>query len=236
MNTKTLLSAITLASFGLCAQASEMIVQWNFNTAGTAPQLKASYTYNGEQSPSFAGVGVTLATVSGVGSTDLEADNDALNTTSYAAQSTGNLTRGVELFVNTTGFENLVFSFDQRNSNTASAWTALLYTVDGENWITATTFQMTTGGSFVNNISYDFSGIAGVNDNANFGLQLLATFAPGTSSYAGTSGNYGASGTIRYDMVTLTGDVISAVPEPQTYALMLAGLGIVGASLRRRRA
>jgi hypothetical protein len=29
--------------------------------------------------------------------------------------------------------------------------------------------------------------------------------------------------------------VISSVPEPETYAMLLAGLGIVGAITRRRR-
>lgn len=38
--------------------------------------------------------------------------------------------------------------------------------------------------------------------------------------------NYGVSGTIT---------VISAVPEPETYAMLLAGLGLVGAMTRRRK-
>ena len=37
------------------------------------------------------------------------------------------------------------------------------------------------------------------------------------------------------DNVLVTGDVAQAIPEPETYALMLAGLGVVGAVARRRR-
>jgi len=37
------------------------------------------------------------------------------------------------------------------------------------------------------------------------------------------------------DNVLVTGDVAQVIPEPETYALMLAGLGVVGAVARRRR-
>ncbi len=45
---------------------------------------------------------------------------------------------------------------------------------------------------------------------------------------SGTSDSYGTS----LDNVSLT----SAVPEPETYAMMLAGLGLVGFAARRRKA
>jgi hypothetical protein len=32
------------------------------------------------------------------------------------------------------------------------------------------------------------------------------------------------------------GDVLAPIPEPETYALMLAGLALVGAAARRRKA
>lgn len=213
---------------------AELLVQWNFNTLANTSDIKASYTFNGEQAPSFVGLGgVALSLVSDLGSSDPEAGDKALNTTSYAAQGTGDLTRGIQVMVSTIGFENLVLSFDQRNSNTASAWTTLLYTLDGSTWLNAQSFQMTAGGSFVNNRSFDFSSISGANDNANFGIQLLASFAPSTSSFAGTAGAYGTAGTIRYDMLSFSGDVV-AVPEPQTVALLLSGLFVVVGVSRRR--
>lgn len=35
-------------------------------------------------------------------------------------------------------------------------------------------------------------------------------------------------------MAVRTGDVLTAVPEPETYLMLLTGLGLVGLTVRRR--
>ena len=198
---------------------------------------KATQTANGGVLSAVGAITFTSASGSGTG--------NALNTASYAAQGTGNLTRGVQFMVDTSGYTGVKLTFDQRDSNTASAWTKLFYTLDGSTWIDANaSFQMPTGNagtSFATGLTYNFSsnGITGANDNANFGIQLLSSFAPGTSAYvaAGAGQSYGTGGTIRYDNVLFSGTAIGEtlpVPEPESCALMLAGLAVVCLVARRR--
>jgi len=56
--------------------------------------------------------------------------------------------------------------------------------------------------------SADLSAISGVENNAKFGFRVISSNAPGTSSIAradGTSAAYSTAGTVKYDMVTVTG-------------------------------
>ena len=153
------------------------------------------------------------------------------------------MTRGVQYMVDTTGYTDLVLSFAQRNSATASAWTTLQYTLDGSSWTTVASFQMPAASStlFVQGLTYDFSSITGANNNETFGIQLLASFAPGTSGYlaTGNGSTYGTAGTIRYDNVLFSGTAIpegpvDPIPEPSTYAMLLAGVGVISLLARRR--
>lgn len=93
----------------------------------------------------------------------------------------------------------------------------------------------------------DISGGAFSFGIANFSVVLIdSSFTPITDSnpsdgfsFSGlTAGNYSLNflGTVTGPGMGAYGGLVTAVPEPETYALMLAGLGIVGFVAARRRA
>jgi len=89
-------------------------------------------------------------------------------------------------------------------------------------------FAYASNGSLIN--SYTFNG------SPNYGVGFHNSISTGTSiSYLlltshpnGTPNNYG-----NFSIDNLN---VSAVPEPETYAMLLAGLGVIAASVKRRKA
>jgi hypothetical protein len=241
---KRWLLGVGLLLANLANAQAEIITQWNFEGDVTTPST-------GTGTASLVG-GTTAAFATGNGG------GRGWNTTTYAAQSTGSGTRGVQFSASTVGFENITVNFDHRASGTASRWAQLDYTLDGgTNWTNG--FWNNGGGLSPHDTFYSFnvdlSSVTAANNNANFGVRIVsifspqafdqnnvlgefaantaymranvgAVFSPNTSS---ATGDYGTSGTWRFDNVTIT-----AVPEPSSIAL-LSLVGVGGFALRRWR-
>lgn len=221
---KQCVSMLALAAAAGVAHA-DLISEWNFNASNTTPSTGAGVA-------SLIG-GTTATFASGTGSSDLGLPNSAWNTTTYPAQGTGSGTAGAMFMVDTTMFEDITVEFDHRQSNTASRFLALEYTLDGgSSWTAANVFEATLGGAIWHNDRLtDLSAIAGADNNPNFGFRIVSIFAPSTGAYtaAQPGSSYGVSGTIRFDMVQVSG---TKVPAPGSLALL--GLGGLLAARRRR--
>lgn len=239
---KTLI-ALALLGLAQAAQAAgpSILAQWNFNsnppdgntsTGTTTPNI-------GSGTASLVG-GVTATFASGDasgGSSDpATGDDSGWQTTTYAAQGTENKLRGVQFAVSTLGWKDITVSWDQRHSNTAARHVQFQYSTDGTTFTDfGNLFVATAGDTWFNGRSVNLSGVAGVDHNDKFAFRIVAAFDPDTSTYLASNpaSTYGTSGTWRFDMVTV--QAAAPIPEPETYALMLAGLGLVGWMARRHK-
>ena len=226
--------AFTLLVASAAAQ-SQTLTKWNFNSVPPDASTATGSLLPSVGSGTATLVGTTGSFASGVGSTDPAAiDSSGWGTSGYATQGTGDRTRGVQFNVSTVGFNLIAVSWDQRLSNTAARSAQFQYSLNGTNFTDfGAVFSGSPGDAWYNNRSVDLSSVTGVGNNANFAFRVVAAFEPSTSAYAPatTSSTYATTGTWRFDQVSVT-----AVPEPGTYAIMLAGLAMIGfMALRRNR-
>lgn len=204
------------------------IAQWNFNGPS------ATEVPGGGTSPlpvvgagTLQLIGASTATIPfaagvnslGVGSSDpitTNPPNLAWATTNYAALGTENKQRGIQVDVSTLGYAGITLRFDQRLSNKAGNTYVVQYTTDNEapipNWVDAQTFTFTpaatgTGDVWYNLRTVDLSGVSELDNNAFVGFRIVGAFDPTAGDYlASTSGGnpYDGTGTVRFDMVTVT--------------------------------
>ena len=142
--------------------------------------------------------------------------NNGWNTTTYPAASANNKTAGVQFHVSTEGHQDIMATWEQRHSNTASKYARFRYSTDGTIFIDGPAITMvTTNNSFVF-YSVNLSGVTDANNDPDFTFQIVTEFedtatGSGNSSYVGTAGNYSAGGTIRFDLVSVYGNTLGTL-------------------------
>lgn len=229
--------------FSVNSWGQTVITQWDFNGI-TAGDVSTAIPSEGSGVLTLIGGTTHPATGdSGSGSSDpVSSGNKAFQTTTYPAQGLNSATAGIQLAVSTAGFEDISLSFDLRLSNTASRWIQVWYTLNGTDYVAlGDPFRLggdadvSVGDTWTNGITADFSSITGANDNPDFGVRIVTAFSAvaftehlsGTeyeanAAYeaarnvsAGSQSNY-AGGTVRFDMITFSGEEILEEPEPFT--------------------
>jgi hypothetical protein len=206
-----------VANLTVLSTPSNQLARWDFN-ATNALSITAPDPSSGVGSAALLN-GITAVFSPGSFSDPGGAPgaaNSGWNTTTYAGQGTGNKLRGVQFNVSTLGYQNILLTWEERHSDTASKYGRLQYSADGVNFSDGPVIVMTaTNNSFVF-YSADLSAISSINNNTNFAFRIVPEFestAIGTANdnYVATVTSYNTGGTIRFDLVTVFGNVFSGV-------------------------
>ncbi|RQO31433.1 hypothetical protein DBR32_05585 [Taibaiella sp. KBW10] len=201
--------------------AQTTITQWNFNSVPPDASSTTGSMASSLGVGTITAVGGTISsfasgTSNGGSSDPATTDNTGLGLSTFPAQGTANKTAGIQFIAGTSGYQNIKISFDQRHSNTGPAHMQLQYTlnatVSNPVWVDVDTASAPSGDIW-NSRSFNLSAVTGLNNNPNAGFRVVSAFAPG-GNYAPSNpaSSYGVSGTWRFDMLTVKGDVISTTP------------------------
>ena len=205
-----------------------IFTQWTYEPlSGTA----ANPTPNtGSGTSALFGSMITPSTATGMTGTGCGAQTTGALAWAIGTANPGttNESSGVQFNTSTSGYTGINVSWDQRFSNTATNTVRLQYTTDGSTW---TNFTMTgtntticatgaainingcfetIGGDQYRRILVDLSSITAANNNANFGVRMLAAHYQATGEFrqANSPGSIATGGTWRFDNVTFSGTTV----------------------------
>ncbi|MES2348616.1 MAG: FxDxF family PEP-CTERM protein [Pseudomonadota bacterium] len=142
---------------------------------------------------------------------------------------------GIELRNNVAGTAAAGVNFVELDTYHNSSLWQTINTVSGQTYTLSFQFQDRAGVDLSSqglNVSWGGISIDSVNGSANWTTRTYTLIGDGTAKQlkftaVGTDDSLGTS----LDNVSLT----TAVPEPETYAMLLAGLSLVGFATRRRK-
>lgn len=219
----------TVACMATLASA-DTLAAWNFNTDDGSTGTGTLAASQGAGTLSAVG-GATAFFGGSFGSSD-PADfplDSAWSVGGYPDQGTASGTVGWSAMVSTLGYQSIQVSFDLRNQPSSNKWFRLDTTTDGGgSWVEGQSYGIADSDVWYNQATFDLSGAAGVNNNAQFGVRFVAVFKPGENFYEASEAGYNGDFGVLYDMVQVSGE---PVPEPAT----LVALGGALIMLRRHK-
>ncbi|MFN7140862.1 MAG: immunoglobulin domain-containing protein, partial [Limisphaerales bacterium] len=190
------------------------------NASGTAGLIGGDAELIGATTSSFAAGSSTDPAHSG-------GDNSGWNTSGYPPQGTGDKTAGVQFRFSTAGLENIVLSWQQRVSATASRYYQFQYSTNGSDFVDLGPAIVMTADSVYQGRTVALTGLHGADNNPNFAVRIVSQWestaiGSANNNFVGTSSTYTPGGTLRFDMVTVTGQPIIAA-SAVTFLEMEAG-------------
>ncbi len=218
---------IACALAGLATAASAQIVSngsfetftGNFGGDGGAQLISTSTTLTG-----WTIVGGEIAVLRSPNSYNLSA-SDGANFLDLAGYSNSGFPKGLsQMLTGLTIGQTYVFSMDLgiRNGACVGGGNNCHGPVQASATIGTTSQTFVEASNVAGNV-WDTFGFSFVADSANMLLTIRGLALPAGNAYIGL------------DNVRVTPGVVGAVPEPETYALMLAGLAMIGSLVRRRQ-
>ena len=228
--------------------AQNIVALWNYNSITGAPAAPIADVGTGTSSVVGSMVVATAATgMDPVINNGCGAQN-GINPGAWsftANPGTINESSGVQYNASTVGFQNIRLTWDQRWSGTSTNTIRLQYTLDGTNW---NNFDMTSAnttfcngtidnGRFQNNgvgdqyrrISVNFSSITGANNNANFGVRIVAAYYQSTTEFRQTiiTTSIATGGTWRFDNVSIEGQSDVSIASASNFAQYSENIGSI---------
>jgi predicted extracellular nuclease len=202
---------LTLFSL-FCTIAMLLLITAGKLSTANASSIIAQWTFEGDVTTPAQGAG-TAALVGGTTATFATGNPSGRgwNTTNYPAQNVGNKSAGVQFAVNTTGYQDIIVSWQQRHSNTANNTTVLQASADGIAFTDVFTFTFTPAATGTGDTWYDrtvdLSGLPQLDNNPNALFRIVSAFDPTTGAYRASrsTSNYATTGTWRFDNVTVSG-------------------------------
>jgi len=237
---KNLFAIISLFLIATNAWSQSTIALWNYDGITGTPATPTANVGSGTSLKIGSFVVATAATGMDPVLNDGCGTQNGLNPGAWAFTAnpgSANESSGVQYNASTVGYSNIVFTWDQRSSNTAVNTVRLQYTLDGTIWtnftMTATNttfclgelndgrFQNSTAGDSYRRISVNLSAISGANNNANFGVRILAAHFQTSGAFRATvvqTNTASNTGTMRFDNVSFKTQAANVIPADVSIA------------------